>query len=116
METVYIVLIVSVAIISLTAIIILRNRITKAKIDFSIKDQKASMELGASKPNAKTDNTPSAPLKPIARSGFVGNVAEWWSHIRVPEGARVVNNKASVGSTIEVQERSKEQAGHEGEE
>ncbi len=108
METVYIVLIVSVAVVSLTTIILLRNRINKAKIDFSIKDQKASLEVGASKP--KDEN------KPVARSGFVGNVAEWWSHIRAPEGTRVVNNKASMGSSIEIQERRKDSGEQEAKE
>ncbi len=106
MQTVYIVLIVSVAVVALATIILLRNRINKAKIDFSIKDQKASLEVGAGKP--KDENKSAAPSKPVARSGFVGNVAEWWSHIRAPEGARVVNNKASMGSSIEIQERSKD--------
>ncbi len=106
METVYIVLIAAVAVVVLVTIILLRNRITKAKLDLSIKDQKASLELNA----AKSQNAPTlngdAQRKRSSRRGIIGNVAEWWSSIRIrtTKSAAVENNKAAFGSDIEIVE------------
>ena len=96
METVYIVLIIAIAMVIITTMIILRDKIKKAKLNISLNERQASAEL-----DTHQDNTVYQ-AKPIPRSGFVGNIARWWSHIRSPEGARVVNNKATWGSSIEI--------------
>ena len=104
METVYIVLTTSVAVVAVITVVILRNRITKGRVDVSLSERKASVEIKATQPNrVASEDTPTRHVaRRTPRSGFVGNIARWWSSIRAPEGARVVNNVAAMGSSIEV--------------
>jgi len=87
-----VVAIIAAAFVVVVVVVLLRKRITGAKASVSLKDRKASAEFTAGTPAAR------AP----ARNALVGNVARWWSRIRVPEGAHVRDNEAAFGSSIEM--------------
>jgi len=109
-ETVYIVLIITAAVVILAVIYMLRGRITKAQLKISPKERAVEGMLEATPPTHDTDKetkTEMPSCRPVARSGIVGNVLEWWSRIRAPLNARIVNNILRGWSSIEVLPASK---------
>jgi hypothetical protein len=113
MEAVYIILIVATAVVTLLVVYMLRDRITKAQAEFSLMDRKVSggIEAVPSVSNAgEEEHAETPPHRPLARSGIVGNILEWFSHIRAWGNTRIVNNLLKWGSTIEVVSTSKPQA------
>lgn len=105
METVYIVLIIAAAVVIVTVIYMLRGRITKAQLKISPNERTVEGMLEATPPTHDADKEAKTKIparRPLARSGIVGNVLEWWSRIRVPINTRVVNNILRGGSSIEV--------------
>ena len=109
METVYIVLIITAAVVILAVIYMLRGRITKAQLKISPKERTVEGMLEATPPTHDTDKETKTEMpsrRPLARSGIVGNVLEWWSRIRAPLNTRIVNNILRWGSSIEVSQPS----------
>jgi hypothetical protein len=92
----------------------LRDRITKAQAKISLKDRVAEGMLEATPSTPDTGKGTKAEMpsrRPLARSGIVGNVLEWWSRIRAPLNTRIVNNILRGWSSIEVLPASKPPTG-----
>jgi len=105
MEVVYITLILAGAAAVTGVIYMLRHRITKAEAEISLKERSAKGKIEAVPPSANeaaTTIVQEARHRPLVRTGVVGNILTWWSHIRAPLGARVGSNILKWGSTIEV--------------
>lgn len=105
METVYIVLIIAAAVVIVTVIYMLRGRITRAQLKISPKEPTVEGMLEVAPPTHDADKETKTEMpsrRPLARSGIVGNVLEWWSRISAPLKARIVNNILRGWSRIEV--------------
>jgi hypothetical protein len=114
-ETVYIVITISVVVVALVTVILLRDRITKAKFGASMKNGQITGEVEAGEPKgtAGESASPQATTRRTPRRGFIGNIARWWSRIRIraqgQKGVLAENNVASFGSEIDIEVTSPEQ-------
>lgn len=98
MENVYIALIVVFGVVII--IWLLHERITGVKTNIDLKNKEFKGEIKAAPPGK--DSAKQEKHARVPQSGIIGNVVSWWSRIRTPANARVVDNKVKAGSSIEV--------------